>query len=108
MPILRFQQKTTAVCIVNDSTAAAFIGKMQLRGYSIPREVSVVGHDDSPLAPYAPVPLTTISHPVDDLVHEILQLLKDRLSKSAPSAPQQRIVRGKLAIRQSSAPPFGG
>jgi LacI family transcriptional regulator len=104
---LALPQKTTAVCIVNDDTAAAFIGEMQQRGYNIPRDVSVVGHDDSPLAPYAPVPLTTISHPVDDIVHEILQLLDDRLSNSAPSAPQHRIVRGKSAIRQSSAPPPG-
>jgi DNA-binding LacI/PurR family transcriptional regulator len=102
---LAMKEKPTAACIVNDNAAAAFIGEIQLRGFRVPRDISVVGHDDEPIAPYTNVPLTTVSNPVDEIVHEVLQLLNDRLSNTAPLAPRRRIVRGKLVVRQSSAPP---
>jgi LacI family transcriptional regulator len=100
----KMQKKTTAACIINDYAAGAFISEMLQQGYSIPQDISVIGHDNASFAPYAAVPLTTVTHPTEEIVDAVLQLLDNRLSNSAASAPRKKIIRGELVIRQSTAP----
>jgi DNA-binding LacI/PurR family transcriptional regulator len=57
--LLQLVQRPTAMCIVNDHAASAFVNEVQRAGLRIPRDLSVVSHDDSPVARYSVVPLTT-------------------------------------------------
>lgn len=57
---------TACVCY-NDETAYKLIGIYQKAGRRVPEELSVVGIDNSNLAGFCPVPLTSVSNPVAEL-----------------------------------------
>lgn len=53
-------QRPSAVFAVNDPMAAGVIGVARGRGVVVPDELSVVGYDDSPIAAYGLLSLTTV------------------------------------------------
>jgi LacI family transcriptional regulator len=57
----------TAVACANDDMAAGAIAAARERGLELPRQLSVVGFDDSPLARYVYPRLTTIHYPIADM-----------------------------------------
>jgi GntR family transcriptional regulator, arabinose operon transcriptional repressor len=61
--MLQSPARPTAFFCVNDFTAGAVMQHILLRGFRIPEDVALVGFDDIPLAPFLPVPLTTVSQP---------------------------------------------
>lgn len=94
----------TAISIVNDYVALAFLCELKKVGVRLPEELSVVGHDNQSIAAYCPVPLTTMTQPVDRITEAVLEQLKRRLGGDT-SPPQQVVLRGELVVRQSAAPP---
>ncbi|SDQ10808.1 LacI family DNA-binding transcriptional regulator [Leucobacter chromiiresistens] len=61
LPRAGFREAPTAVFAVNDPMAVGAIAAARAAGLAVPSRVSVVGYDDSPLAAYGIVSLTTIS-----------------------------------------------
>lgn len=57
----------TAVVCANDDMAAGAIAAAHERGLDLPRELSIVGFDDSPIARYVYPRLTTIHYPIADM-----------------------------------------
>lgn len=57
----------TAVVCANDDMAAGAIAAAHERGIELPRELSIVGFDDSPIARYVYPKLTTIHYPIADM-----------------------------------------
>ena len=100
---LNLPHKPTAVCIVNDYAAIAFISVVQSAGLRVPTDVSVVGHDDRLMARYCNVPLSSVSHPVDAIAHSVVDVTLQRLNGDVDAPFQRQIVRGELTARQSSA-----
>lgn len=97
--------RPTALFLINDQAGAAFINEARRLGLDIPRDVSLVSHDDLPAAASAAVPLSSTSYPVETIAREVVELLLSRLVNRAPSQPRQIVVRGALASRQSVAEP---
>ena len=101
---LELKNRPTGLCIVNDYVALAFMVEMMRAGVRIPEDVSVVGHDDQPIAAYCPVPLTSVSQPVDEIVQTVIEILTDRINGDTQS-PRTVTIRGRLIERESVAPP---
>lgn len=101
---LALRRRPTALCIVNDVTAAFFVQQLMRRGLRVPHDVSVVGQDDTPAAAHCIVPLSTVSQPVDEVAEGVCALLKQRLDGS-DEPPQKIVVRGRLIRRESVASP---
>lgn len=59
--------EVTAIVLANDTMAIAAIGALQRRGRRVPEEVSIVGHDDLPLASWVYPGLTTVSQDLEHL-----------------------------------------
>lgn len=101
--LLQSPARPTALFCVNDFTAGAVMQHILLRGFQIPKDVSLVGFDDIPLAPFLPVPLTTISQPrfeigqqaADLLIHQVLSGLNEQ---------DRVILPTELVVRDSSGP----
>lgn len=57
----------TAVVCANDDMAAGAMAAAHERGLDLPKDLSIVGFDDSPIARYVYPKLTTIHYPVADM-----------------------------------------
>ncbi|MEV0405368.1 LacI family DNA-binding transcriptional regulator [Actinoallomurus sp. NPDC050550] len=95
----------TAVFAANDDMAIGLIRALADAGRRVPDDVSVVGFDDVPVAPYVTPPLTTVRQPFDAVAREGLKLLvqvieQPHLDPSPASAPPVELV-----VRASTAPP---
>jgi LacI family transcriptional regulator len=95
--------RPTGMCVVNDYTATTFIAEVERGGLRVPQNISVVGHDDRPLARYGALPLTTVTHPIPLIVQNVVTMLRNRLESQSNDAPQRVTVQGELVIRQSTA-----
>ncbi len=60
--------KFTAILTLNDRIALGMLQILKKNGYRIPRDVSLIGYDDSDFAPYIDPPLSTIDPGVDELI----------------------------------------
>jgi DNA-binding LacI/PurR family transcriptional regulator len=73
-------------------------------GRRIPQDMSVVGFDDIPEAPYFIPPLTTIRQDFDEMGRSGLRLLLDAI-ESPGGPPTHREVVPELVVRASSGAP---
>lgn len=98
---LELKHRPSAMCIVNDTAAAMFIIQLRKAGINVPEDVSVVSHDDTPIARCSAVPLTTATHPVEEIAHQVVSFLQSRLTGEYTGDPRCEVIRGKLITRQS-------
>jgi LacI family transcriptional regulator len=106
--LLARRRDFTALSCVNDEVAIGAMRALREAGLRIPRDLSVVGFDDIPVAPYAPVPLTTVAQPVGEVAAEAIRWLLPRLQRRAAApAAAVAVIRMpmRLVVRESSAPP---
>jgi DNA-binding LacI/PurR family transcriptional regulator len=92
---------TTAVFAANDHLALGIQRALKLRGIRVPQQVSIVGFDDIPEAPYFETPLTTIRQDFNQLGEAAMGLLLSELEgvKRAGAAP----VTPRLVVRDSTS-----
>jgi DNA-binding LacI/PurR family transcriptional regulator len=88
----------TAVFAANDQTALGLLRAVQEAGRA--GEVSVVGFDDSPEAPYFLPPLTTIRQDLDEVGRRAVELLLARIDGA--EGPRHVIVPPELVVREST------
>ena len=101
---LALSRRPSAMVMANDYAAVAFMATLVQSGVQIPRDVSVVGHNNDSIAPFGVVPLTTISNPIDEIAESVLKMLQSRLVQDFGGAPRHQTVRGELILRDSTAP----
>ena len=65
-----------------------------------PDDISIIGFDDIPWAPYSDPPLTTVRLPAQELASEACLLLLDLMKGSQPEK-KDVVLATKLVIRQS-------
>lgn len=94
----------TAIFVANDQMALGLLRAMNEADRAVPQDLSVVGFDDIPEAPYFTPPLTTIRQDFDEMGARGLRLLLETIE--AGEAPRStRRVQPELVIRASTAPP---
>lgn len=98
---LAMDDRPTALCVVNDASAAAFISTVQRAGVRVPEDVSVIGHDDFPISRIFPTRISTVSHPAEEIASHVVQLLLSRISGAYTGPPRRIDVRGRLIERDS-------
>jgi DNA-binding LacI/PurR family transcriptional regulator len=88
----------------NDRTAARLMRTLIDLGYTLPRDVRLVGIDDLEYASLLPVPLTTFRQPTRDLGAAALSAMLDRIGSDLPT--RDILLQGTLVVRQSSGVPL--
>ena len=102
--LLAQRKRPTAVFASNDDMAAGVMLVAHRRGYSIPRDISVVGFDDISLAQRLWPPLTTVRQPIKRAAAVATGMLLDSL-RTGDFAPVNQEIPGELVVRESAAAP---
>jgi DNA-binding LacI/PurR family transcriptional regulator len=85
----------SAVLAFNDQMALGVVAGLTSRGISIPRDLSVVGFDDVPMAAMVAPPLTTISLPTGEVGAVAVAMLTE--------GPSTKDLFGEFVLRDSTA-----
>ena len=107
MRVLMAQRpQPTAVVCGNDVLAFGALFEAQAAGLSVPKDVSITGFDDLPLAAQLTPPLTTIHVPAEAIGRRAADYLLRQLN-GLPAADQGDLP-VNLIVRGSTAPPLRG
>jgi DNA-binding LacI/PurR family transcriptional regulator len=103
--LLDLDPAPTAVVCLSDELARGVMAELADHDVRVPRDVSVVGFDDSPNAALAHPPLTTVRQPARDKGALAASLLIERL-RTGQVGPGQ-VLPTELVVRASTAEPQG-
>jgi len=109
--LLAQEPAPTAIFASNDDMAAATVAMAQRRGLDVPRDLTVVGFDDSALATTVWPELTTIRQPIADMSRQAVALLADEIRSRRAGEQAQHphaLLDFLLVRRHSDGPPRQG
>jgi DNA-binding LacI/PurR family transcriptional regulator len=98
--LLTHKDRPTAIFAASDEMAVTTIEAAIELGLRVPEDVSVIGFDDSPIAAFAKVPLTTIWQPLTKVGELSVELLHD-LMRGTVHRPVKKLLETRLVERQS-------
>ena len=100
--LLALPDRPTAIFACNDLMAIGAMRAVFAAGLRVPEDISVVGFDNTPMAPYTNPPLTTIAQPIGGIGQAAIQMLLARIAdKTRP--PQRQTLPMHLIVRASTA-----
>lgn len=94
----------TAVMCYNDLVALGLLRALRELNLRVPEDVSIIGFDDIHLCEYAPVPLTTLRVPTQDMGRSAVEVLLRQMESEGSAALEQVILQAELVVRASTAP----
>lgn len=95
------QAGATAIIYGSDIMALGGMRQARRMGLSVPRDLSIVGFDDSPLMAFTDPPLTTIRQPVVEMSEAIVAAFLDGL-RAGHDAPPTLVFQPELVVRSST------
>ncbi|MFC5288168.1 LacI family DNA-binding transcriptional regulator [Actinokineospora guangxiensis] len=91
----------TAIVCGSDLMAFGAIRAARQRGLSVPKDISVVGFDDSPLIVFADPPLTTLRQPVEAMGQAAVRALLEEITGN-PTPHAEYVFLPELVVRGST------
>ena len=107
--LLSLRRPPTAIFASNDDMAAAVVSVAHRRGLDVPRDLSVVGFDDTSAATTVWPELTTVRQPVAAMADSAFDILlrSIRRGERETKVVVDHVVAHQLVKRDSVAPPTG-
>lgn len=102
--VLGLPDPPTAVVASSDAQALGVLEAARRRGLTVPRDLSVVGYDDTYVAAWAHPPLTSVRQPLRDIGRVALRTVVALEAGQAPDAHHIELATS-LVVRHSTAPP---
>lgn len=93
--------EATAIVAHNDLLALDLIDEIERSGRSVPRDVSVTGHDDIPLAAHARIGLTTVRSDAQSMGQRAVEMVMKAV-RAGGHVGRREIRTNRLVIRQST------
>lgn len=100
---LSMPEPPTAIVTGSDPQALGVMEAARRRGLDVPRDLSVVGYDDTFVASWATPPLTTVRQPLRGMGAMALETLLGLADGRAPSTQHIELAT-ELVVRASTAP----
>ena len=96
-----YKQGVRAIFAITDHLAIKCIQALTQAGVKVPENISVLGCDNLESGADAPVPLTTFSHPYEEITEFILEKLYENLKGHRRKEPVHISISPKLVERKS-------
>src|SRR4051812_42190523 len=96
------ERGATALICGSDLMALGAVRALRARGLDVPRDVSVVGYDDSLLIAFTDPPLTTVRQAVQAMGAAAVRALLDEIA-GLPAPRAEYVFRPELVVRASTA-----
>lgn len=106
--LLAMAAPPTAIFASNDDMAAAALSTAHRRGLDVPRDLSVVGFDDTPVSSTVWPTMTTINQPIAAMSRAAVELLVEQIRarrSGAVPAPRRLCLAHALVLRDSVGVP---
>ena len=106
--LLGLNPRPTAIFACNDEMAAGALSAAARHQMSVPRDLSLVGFDDSPLATHLWPSLTTVRQPVAEMAARAVELINRAIGKRSKSAEPEVVYHAHVLIERESVsvPPY--
>lgn len=101
--LLARKPRPTALVSINDLLAIGALRAIDEWGFSVPRDLSLVGFDDIDVAAYLQPPLTTVHYDANAVGREAVKLILARL-KDPERSVQMIQIPTRLMLRASTGP----
>ncbi len=108
--ILNSPDRPSALVCANDDMAVGALFAAHKMGFNLPRDLSVVGFDDTPVSEIIWPPLTTIHQPLKTMGARAAEILFDMVGgepSPVPDGSLVTLVSHRLVIRESATTPAG-
>jgi DNA-binding LacI/PurR family transcriptional regulator len=102
--LLAENQLPTAVLAGNDRCAMGLMHALRRADVDVPRDVSVVGYDDSHLSHLSHIDLTTVRQDADRIAEHAVRFAVQRLDDDS-IPPREIVLDPKLVVRGTTCPP---
>ena len=108
--LLEERPRCTALFASNDDMAAGAIAAAARAGLLVPRDLSIAGFDDTPIAATLSPAITTMRQPIADMARTAVRLLRRQGAAGAATGatPERTTFHCTLVERDSCAPPHQG
>jgi DNA-binding LacI/PurR family transcriptional regulator len=95
----------TAIFALDDVMAIGALSAAVDLGMNVPRYISIIGFDDSPMASYVRPALTTIRQPIGEIGEKAVSLLVKMIEQEdVPGNPVYLCLKPELVVRDSCGP----
>ncbi len=102
LKLLNFSVPPTAFLVSGSIITLGVIKAILEKGLSIPEDISIIGFTDTIYSPYLVCPLTTISHPVQEIGKRAVELLLDNINNKDSLQFEKILVEAEINIRNST------
>ena len=102
--LLESGQFPTALWCASDYMAVGVINALKLHDLSVPRDVSVMGHDDLYFGLYPDIGLTTLHTPMAEIGRAAVELAIALIERDGREIQPRQVFRPTLVVRGSTGP----
>lgn len=103
--LLALPEPPTAVFAITDQIALGALSVMAGVGLRAPKDLSIVGFDDIPLAAHAAPPLSTVRQPIDRMARHVVDVTISLIQHKEQADGPGAVMDPELVVRASTGPP---
>jgi LacI family transcriptional regulator len=104
--LLSLADPATAILASNDQMSLATLHVAEARGLSVPRDLSIVSFDNTPVVRFSVPPLTAIAQPIAPMTARAAELLIEA-KQGKPDPEHPSVLPFELVVRASTGPRDG-
>ncbi len=101
MNVLQLDNRPTALLVSGNLVSVGVLKAILDNALLIPDDISIIAYADNVFSPYLVTPLTTVSHPLQEMGDRAFHMLKEHMESKIPIPYSKIVVQSEFEIRKS-------